>query len=190
MADSVGSFLYVEHRGQDLPAPNTKQIPGPHRQNPGFTHTPDLPNSHRHTDREFAHEPYEPFDGFFAVRTIWLMAHMDLNLSSEFESELMVIVGKKGDFVILDEGFGNGLTFTPSNISASIGDTVTLHSEFHPKNHTVTHSSFLQRRKAFDETSTTGQVGFNSGLSVPPDSVSINNNLTLTRLPGRWTSSH
>ncbi|KAJ7474294.1 Cupredoxin [Mycena latifolia] len=56
----------------------------------------------------------------------------------------------------------DGLTYTPSNISAAIGDTVTF--EFHPKNHTVTQSSFLQPCKALDQTSTTGQVGFKSGF--------------------------
>ncbi|KAJ7447852.1 hypothetical protein B0H11DRAFT_2248028 [Mycena galericulata] len=56
----------------------------------------------------------------------------------------------------------DGLTYTPSNISASIGDTVTF--EFHPKNHTVTQSSFLQPCQALEETSTTGQVGFKSGF--------------------------
>ncbi|KAG6917641.1 hypothetical protein DXG01_001748 [Tephrocybe rancida] len=56
----------------------------------------------------------------------------------------------------------DGLTYTPSNISASIGDTVTF--EFHPKNHTVTQSSFLNPCQALDQTSKTGQVGFKSGF--------------------------
>ncbi|KAJ7270003.1 Cupredoxin [Mycena haematopus] len=56
----------------------------------------------------------------------------------------------------------DGLSYTPSNISAAIGDTVTF--EFHPKNHTVTQSSFSQPCKALAETSTTGQIGFKSGF--------------------------
>ncbi|KAJ7893864.1 hypothetical protein B0H14DRAFT_2246560, partial [Mycena olivaceomarginata] len=48
------------------------------------------------------------------------------------------------------------------SISAAIGDTITI--EFHPKNHTVTQSSFLDPCKALAETSTTGQVGFMSGF--------------------------
>ncbi|KAJ7488680.1 hypothetical protein B0H11DRAFT_1671626, partial [Mycena galericulata] len=36
--------------------------------------------------------------------------------------------------------------------------------EFHPINHTLTQSSFLQPCKALAQTSTTGQVGFKSGL--------------------------
>ncbi|KAJ6459572.1 Cupredoxin [Mycena sanguinolenta] len=56
----------------------------------------------------------------------------------------------------------DGLSYTPSNISAAIGDTVTF--EFHPKNHTVTQSSFSQPCKSLTETSTTGQVGFKSGF--------------------------
>ncbi|KAJ7926591.1 hypothetical protein B0H13DRAFT_1529555, partial [Mycena leptocephala] len=54
------------------------------------------------------------------------------------------------------------LTYTPSNISAAIGDTVSF--EFHPKNHTVTQSSFLDPCKALAATPTTGQVGFKSGF--------------------------
>ncbi|KAF7340306.1 hypothetical protein MVEN_01949700 [Mycena venus] len=61
----------------------------------------------------------------------------------------------------------DGLNYTPSNISAAIGDTVTF--EFHPKNHTVTQSSFLQPCKALAETSTTGQVGFKSGFQFVAD---------------------
>ncbi|KAG6847480.1 hypothetical protein H0H93_007858, partial [Arthromyces matolae] len=61
----------------------------------------------------------------------------------------------------------DGLSYTPSNISASIGDTVTF--EFHPKNHTVTQSSFLNPCKSLTETSQTGQIGFKSGF-VPVDS--------------------
>ncbi|KAJ7116726.1 hypothetical protein C8R44DRAFT_983695 [Mycena epipterygia] len=62
----------------------------------------------------------------------------------------------------------DGLTYSPSNISANVGDLVTF--EFHPKNHTVTQSSFQQPCKALAETSTTGQVGFKSGfMFVPPN---------------------
>ncbi|KAF7313250.1 putative Cupredoxin [Mycena kentingensis (nom. inval.)] len=56
----------------------------------------------------------------------------------------------------------NGLTFTPSNISAAIGDTVTF--TFHPKAHSVTQSSFSNPCKPLANTSLTGQVGFDSGL--------------------------
>ncbi|KAJ7503374.1 hypothetical protein B0H11DRAFT_1853583 [Mycena galericulata] len=56
----------------------------------------------------------------------------------------------------------NGLTYTPSNITAAVGDIVTF--EFHPKNHTVTQSSFQNPCKALAETSTTGQIGFKSGF--------------------------
>ncbi|KAF7290339.1 hypothetical protein HMN09_01291900 [Mycena chlorophos] len=59
----------------------------------------------------------------------------------------------------------DGLTFTPANISASIGDTVTF--QFHPKNHTVTQSSFSNPCVPLAKTSTTGQVGFNSGFNFP-----------------------
>ncbi|KAJ6520807.1 hypothetical protein DFH09DRAFT_1048263 [Mycena vulgaris] len=74
----------------------------------------------------------------------------------------------------------DGLTYTPSNITASIGDIVTF--EFHPKNHTVTQSSFSNPCKALGQTSTTGQVGFKSGFqfvaptetNFPTFSITIN----------------
>ncbi|KAJ7833838.1 hypothetical protein B0H14DRAFT_2514755 [Mycena olivaceomarginata] len=37
-------------------------------------------------NREFAHKPYEPYGGFFCVRTIWLMARMALHFPREFGS--------------------------------------------------------------------------------------------------------
>ncbi|KAJ7159456.1 Cupredoxin [Mycena filopes] len=72
----------------------------------------------------------------------------------------------------------NGLTFTPSNISAAIGDTVLF--EFHPKNHTVTQSSFLSPCKALAETSTTGQVGFKSGFQFVDPSATTFPTFTIT----------
>jgi plastocyanin len=55
-----------------------------------------------------------------------------------------------------------GLVYTPSNIQAQPGDTVTF--QFHEKNHTVTASSFAQPCRALSLTSTTGQAGFDSGF--------------------------
>ncbi|CAA7269420.1 unnamed protein product [Cyclocybe aegerita] len=58
-------------------------------------------------------------------------------------------------------GGPNGeLTFTPSNIAAAVGDTVLF--EFHPKNHTVTQSSFAQPCSPF--ASAAGAPGFRSGF--------------------------
>jgi len=59
-------------------------------------------------------------------------------------------------------GANGQLVYSPANITALIGDTVTF--EFHPKNHTVTQSSFLQPCRPLADTSTTGQVGFFSGF--------------------------
>jgi plastocyanin len=59
---------------------------------------------------------------------------------------------------------GSTLTFQPSNISAQPGDTITF--EFHQKNHTVTQSSFAAPCQMLSSTSTSGQVGFDSGLYV------------------------
>lgn len=60
---------------------------------------------------------------------------------------------------------GSTLTFEPANITAQPGDTITF--EFHQKNHTVTQSSFASPCQALSSSSTTGQVGFDSGLYVP-----------------------
>ena len=59
---------------------------------------------------------------------------------------------------------GTTLTFEPSNITAQPGDTITF--EFHQKNHTITQSSFAGPCQMLASTSTSGQVGFDSGLYV------------------------
>jgi plastocyanin len=59
------------------------------------------------------------------------------------------------------------LLFTPSNISAQVGDTVTF--QFQQKNHSATQSSFAAPCRALALTSTTGQVGFDSGFMPVPD---------------------
>lgn len=59
---------------------------------------------------------------------------------------------------------GTTLTFEPSNITTQPGDTITF--EFHQKNHTVTQSSFAAPCQMLSSTSTSGQVGFDSGLYV------------------------
>ncbi|KZT40880.1 hypothetical protein SISSUDRAFT_1043623 [Sistotremastrum suecicum HHB10207 ss-3] len=59
-------------------------------------------------------------------------------------------------------GGSAGLVFTPSNITASINDTVTF--QFESKNHTATQSSFSNPCTELAKTSATGQVGFDSGF--------------------------
>ncbi|KAI5119096.1 hypothetical protein M0805_004867 [Coniferiporia weirii] len=59
-------------------------------------------------------------------------------------------------------GGTNLLTFNPSNITAQPGDTITF--QFMVKNHTATQSSFSEPCRALAETSTTGQIGFDSGF--------------------------
>ncbi|KAH9955623.1 hypothetical protein BC827DRAFT_1236135 [Russula dissimulans] len=61
---------------------------------------------------------------------------------------------------------GSTLTFEPANITAQPGDTVTF--EFHQKNHTSTQSSFNAPCQALASTSTSGQVGFDSGFNPVP----------------------
>jgi plastocyanin len=54
------------------------------------------------------------------------------------------------------------LVYDPSEVKAQPGDTVTF--EFRQKNHTATQSTFANPCRALTLTSTTGQVGFDSGL--------------------------
>ena len=61
-------------------------------------------------------------------------------------------------------GGAGALTFDPANITAQVGDTITF--EFRAKNHTVTQSTFAAPCVDLTETSTSGQVGFDSGLYV------------------------
>ncbi|KAF9482841.1 hypothetical protein BDN70DRAFT_828397 [Pholiota conissans] len=57
-------------------------------------------------------------------------------------------------------GADGNLVYSPANITASIGDTVTF--EFHPKNHTVTQSNFLNPCTPLQ--ASTGTAGFSSGF--------------------------
>lgn len=59
-------------------------------------------------------------------------------------------------------GGPNKLYYEPSNITASPGDTITF--QFQQKNHTVTQSTFATPCRALTLTSTSGQVGFDSGF--------------------------
>ncbi|GLB35063.1 hypothetical protein LshimejAT787_0206280 [Lyophyllum shimeji] len=59
------------------------------------------------------------------------------------------------------------LTYEPSNITAQPGDTITF--EFHQKNHTATASSFAAPCRALSLTSTTGEIGFDSGFMPVAD---------------------
>ena len=61
-------------------------------------------------------------------------------------------------------GFNGALTFSPSNLTAQVGEQITF--QFTAKNHTATQSSFADPCTPLSETSTIGQVGFDSGLYV------------------------
>jgi plastocyanin len=71
------------------------------------------------------------------------------------------------DFKVVVGGPGK-LLYDPANIKAKVGDTITF--EFHQKNHTVTQSTFANPCRALGLTSTTGQVGFDSGFVPVADS--------------------
>ncbi|KAJ8521926.1 hypothetical protein ONZ45_g1428 [Pleurotus djamor] len=61
---------------------------------------------------------------------------------------------------VITVGADGQLAFSPSNIQAAVGDTVTF--EFRPKNHTVTQSSFSNPCRPLGDT--TSQQGFRSGF--------------------------
>ncbi|TDL27627.1 hypothetical protein BD410DRAFT_762738 [Rickenella mellea] len=70
------------------------------------------------------------------------------------------------DHAIVVGGPGK-LFYSPANITAQPGDTVTFH--FMQKNHTTTQSSFAAPCRALAATSTNGQVGFDSGFMPVAD---------------------
>lgn len=70
------------------------------------------------------------------------------------------------DHTVVVGGTGK-IFYSPSNITANPGDTVTF--QFQQKNHTVTQSSFATPCRALASTSTTGQVGFDSGFMPVAD---------------------
>ncbi|KAJ7702267.1 Cupredoxin [Mycena rosella] len=74
-------------------------------------------------------------------------------------------------------GGPNGNFYTPSNITAQPGDTVTFH--FHEKNHTVTQSSFQNPCTPLSLTSTTGQPGLNSGFMPVAANATLNPTFTI-----------
>jgi plastocyanin len=57
---------------------------------------------------------------------------------------------------------GSGLYYNPSNITAQVGDVIQF--QFQQKNHTVTQSTFSTPCRSLTSTSTSGQVGFDSGF--------------------------
>jgi plastocyanin len=63
---------------------------------------------------------------------------------------------------LITVGGTNGLVYSPSNITANPGDTVTF--QFHSTNHTATQSSFAIPCEKLALTSSSGQVGFDSGF--------------------------
>ncbi|EMD34426.1 hypothetical protein CERSUDRAFT_117296 [Gelatoporia subvermispora B] len=64
-------------------------------------------------------------------------------------------------------GGPNKLVFDPANITANIGDTITF--QFMQKNHTATQSSFADPCVSLSESSTNGEIGFDSGFMPVSD---------------------
>lgn len=74
-------------------------------------------------------------------------------------------------------GGPNKIFYDPANITAQVGDTVTF--QFLQKNHTVTQSSFAAPCRALTLTSTTGQVGFDSGFMPVADNATTGPSFTI-----------
>jgi len=82
-------------------------------------------------------------------------------------------------------GGSAGEVYTPSNISAQVGDTITF--QFQTKNHTATQSSFAQPCIPLADSSSSGQVGFDTGFmpvsanatEFPTYTITINNTAPL-----------
>jgi len=70
------------------------------------------------------------------------------------------------------------LIFTPANITAQIGDTITF--SFRQTNHTVTQSSFASPCTSLTQSSTSGQVGFDSGFMPVGASDTVFPSFTIT----------
>ncbi|KAJ3534462.1 hypothetical protein NM688_g7134 [Phlebia brevispora] len=68
-------------------------------------------------------------------------------------------------------GGPNKLVFDPSNITAQVGDTVTF--QFQQSNHTATQSTFEEPCNSLTQTSTSGQIGFDSGFMPVADNATI-----------------
>jgi len=84
------------------------------------------------------------------------------------------------DHVVIVGG-PNALFFDPANITAEVGDTVTF--KFKQTNHTATQSSFADPCVSLTESSTNGEVGFDSGFmpvaadatTFPTYTIQVNN---------------
>lgn len=70
--------------------------------------------------------------------------------------------GASGAIHTVVVGASGALTYSPSELTAQPGDTVVF--QFQAKNHTITQSSFAAPCRKLASTSTTGQVGFDSGF--------------------------
>jgi plastocyanin len=70
------------------------------------------------------------------------------------------------------------LTYQPSSLTAAVGDTITF--QFNVKNHTATQSSFSDPCRKLEFTSTTGQVGFDSGFMAVAAGTTVFPTFTVT----------
>lgn len=83
-------------------------------------------------------------------------------------------------------GGTNKLFYDPQNITAAIGDIISF--QFMVKNHTVTQSSFATPCRSLTSTSTSGQIGFDSGFQPVSDTDTVfpTFNITVNSTAPMW----
>jgi len=88
---------------------------------------------------------------------------------------------------VVTVGESGALAYNPASIQAQPGDIVSF--QFRSKNHTVTQSSFADPCRKLEFTSTTGQVGFDSGfMAVAADASAFPTfNITVNDTAPVWT---
>lgn len=88
---------------------------------------------------------------------------------------------------VVTVGENGGLTYNPTSVQAAVGDIISF--QFRSKNHTITQSSFDAPCRKLEFTSTSGQVGFDSGfIPVTADASAFPTyNVTVNATTPVWT---
>ncbi|KAI0928003.1 hypothetical protein AcW1_005388 [Taiwanofungus camphoratus] len=112
--------------------------------------------------------------------TVTASGSQEITTDASSASSAPPSISTSSDHIVVVGG-PNKLYYDPANITAEVGDTVTF--RFMQKNHTVTESSFADPCVSLTQTSTNGEVGFDSGFmpvadnatSFPTFTIQINN---------------
>jgi len=77
----------------------------------------------------------------------------------------------EGNVILVTVGANGQLAYDPPHVSAQPRDTIVF--QFHQKNHSASQSSFSDPCRKLQFTSTTGQVGFDSGFMPVPANATV-----------------